>query len=89
MESKHDNIYEVMSRRLSLEHILNKYHIFQKTGFKQRTDQGLNASRHCPALSIALGMSGVGSLFKETGITTTLLGRNHSSKLTTFLPRMT
>lgn len=30
---------------------------------------------------MALGISGLGSLFKEAGITTTLLGRNHSSGL--------
>lgn len=32
---------------------------------------------------MALGIAGLGSLFKETGITTTLLGRNHSSNLNT------
>ena len=33
-----------------------------------------------PTGSMALGICGLGALFKGTGITTTLLGRNHSSE---------
>ena len=47
MESKHDGIHEA----ISTPSINISQHIFQKTGFKQRSDQGLNSPANIVQLS--------------------------------------
>lgn len=69
MGNKHKNMCEAMGRRLGLEtpSANVSHHIFQKTGFML-----------CLVLGVARGMTGLGWLIRETGRTTTFLGRNHS-----------